>query len=167
MKTLKEYVSESLLDDEDDILNTSDNELKKFNSIGDEYRVSEVTELEPGFAKLFNMGKLKNTQKLWEDNCDYHYYFFSGFKITSLPKVIKYIGDILLSCPKIMFDSSKPAQQTKELVNFGKILGDASKGGQLFSVIVAEYEKVGYVVNIIPYGSTNVLKCKLLKHYSK
>jgi hypothetical protein len=158
---------ESLLADFDELSDKLDSGVKQVNSIGEEYRVADVSELEPGFAKLFNIGKLKNTKKLWEDNHNYHYYFFSGFKITSLPKTIKYIGDILLSCPKIMFDSSKPTQQTKELVNFGKILGDASKGDQLFSIIVTEYEKVGYMVDIIPYGSTNVLKYKLLKYYSK
>ena len=78
MKNLQEYIEESLLDDEDDLLSASDEVVSKLNTIGSKYNIFYIEDYE--LVDKIDKSKLKNY------TTPYNYPKFDAYKNKRLKK---------------------------------------------------------------------------------
>lgn len=99
---LSSYIRESLLDDLDDLINASDSAVERFQTIGNNYIVKNVSISGPAryFCNTFDKRKIKNHVKnLYWDNEEIDVYDSRLYIIEnkSVEEMMRYICNIILS----------------------------------------------------------------------
>lgn len=160
MKTLQEYIKESLLDDFDKLDNDSDLAVKRSFTIGDEYEVSYMDDVH--MINIIDKNLLKTIPTYWDDDDFWSYSEMEMTKHEPNQLEIK-LANILLSSSKDLLKYTTNIPKNNDFyINISKLYEKHIKKCGPLNIKVIKGNGNRYVVQISLIGR-HVLDIQLIK----